>query len=280
VYPLLVGGAFVAVWASVRLGVDTGWTVPVIVAIGVASTVLAERVLPYRAAWQQSHGDVLTDGLYLVFAMAITGELGRRFALWGGGRLAIDVWPHAWPLVAQLALSLVIAEWFGYWFHRIEHEGGRLIWRLHAVHHTAPRLYWLNAARNHPIETPLTALVLVGPLALLGANPSLLAAFSAVVSVHSMLQHSNVDMRLGPFNRLFSAAEPHRWHHSRVLAESNANYGQVLLVWDVVFGTWQMPAREPPVDLGLAPRDDVAGMEAFPVDFVGQVLSPFWSRLW
>ena len=26
------------------------------------------------------------------------------------------------------------------------------LWRFHATHHSAPRLYWLNAGRFHPLD--------------------------------------------------------------------------------------------------------------------------------
>jgi sterol desaturase/sphingolipid hydroxylase (fatty acid hydroxylase superfamily) len=70
-------------------------------------------------------------------------------------------------------------------------------------------------------------------------------------------------------------AELHRWHHSRLLRESNTNYGQNLIVWDIVFGTRFLPAdREPPEDIGIA------DMPNFPMDYFGQLLSPItWARI-
>jgi len=68
-------------------------------------------------------------------------------------------------------------------------------------------------------------------------------------------------------------AELHRWHHSRRLEESNTNFGQNLIVWDVVFGTRFLPKdREPPADIGIA------GLPAFPMDYWGQLVSPFRWR--
>ena len=72
--------------------------------------------------------------------------------------------------------------------------------------------------------------LLVAPLALLGAGEKVIALTIVYSAVHALLQHSNVDVRLGPLNWIFSMAEVHRWHHSRDLGESNANYGQTLLV--------------------------------------------------
>jgi len=70
-------------------------------------------------------------------------------------------------------------------------------------------------------------------------------------------------------------AELHRWHHSRVLEEANTTYGQNLIVWDVVFGTRFLPAdREPPEDIGIT------DLPTFPMDYLGQLLSPVrWRRI-
>jgi sterol desaturase/sphingolipid hydroxylase (fatty acid hydroxylase superfamily) len=70
-------------------------------------------------------------------------------------------------------------------------------------------------------------------------------------------------------------AELHRWHHSRLLEESNTNFGQNLIVWDIVFGTRFLPKdRDPPSDIGIA------GLPAFPMDYWGQLMSPFhWRRI-
>ena len=70
-------------------------------------------------------------------------------------------------------------------------------------------------------------------------------------------------------------AELHRWHHSRLVEESNTNYGQNLAVWDVVFGTRFLPEdREPPRDIGLAE------MPVFPMTWWAQIRSPFdWAKI-
>ena len=60
----------------------------------------------------------------------------------------------------------------------------------------------------------------------------------------------------------------HRWHHSRDRTESEANYGNALIVWDVVFGTRRLPDRAPPLDVGLAGKP-------YPSAYGAQILAPF-----
>jgi sterol desaturase/sphingolipid hydroxylase (fatty acid hydroxylase superfamily) len=70
-------------------------------------------------------------------------------------------------------------------------------------------------------------------------------------------------------------AEPHRWHHSRTLAEANTNYGSNLIVWDLVFGTFFLPRdRQPPAAIGIG------NMPEFPTRYLAQLASPFrWKEL-
>src|SRR5262249_41019595 len=152
---------------------------------------------------------------------------------WVSARAGGPLWPAAWPLPAQLGLALLLGELPMYWYHRFVHANS-LAWRLHATHHSAPRLYWLNGLRGHPLDLVLGLAAYQLPLAFLGAGEPVLVLVAGFVGIHGLLQHSNVHHRVGPLNWIVSSAELHRWHHSRVLAEANNNFGHHLVVWDVV----------------------------------------------
>jgi sterol desaturase/sphingolipid hydroxylase (fatty acid hydroxylase superfamily) len=281
VFPLVMGGT-IATAIALLPHVGAAVTLVVTQAAAAGAIVVAERKLAFRPAWNRSHGDVATDvGHALVSGIGAT-RLVRPLAQAAGvvaasalaRAVGIPLWPAAWPLVVQLALALVIAELPQYWLHRWEHEHDSL-WRFHATHHSAARLYWLNAARFHPVD--LGALYAVGyvPLIALGCPESVIMLFALFDAVLGMLQHSNIDVRLGPLNWIFSMAEPHRWHHSRTLAEANTNYGSNLIVWDLVFGTFFLPSdREPPAAIGIG------NMPEFPTRYLAQLSSPFrWKEL-
>jgi sterol desaturase/sphingolipid hydroxylase (fatty acid hydroxylase superfamily) len=249
---------------------------------GALAIVVAERLWPFRREWNHSHGDLLTDVCHAIVSGLGTAQLARPLVMAAGvvvagalsRSLGVGLWPAHWHPLAQLALALVIAELPQYWLHRWQHERDWL-WRFHAVHHSAPRLYWLNAARFHPVDLGLLYVIGWVPLVLLGCPETTLMLFALFDAVFGMLQHSNIDVRLGPLNRVFSMAEPHRWHHSRVLDEANTNYGSNLIVWDLVFGTFFLPAdREPPARIGIA------AMPAFPPGYLAQLAVPFrWRRV-
>jgi sterol desaturase/sphingolipid hydroxylase (fatty acid hydroxylase superfamily) len=149
------------------------------------------------------------------------------------------------------------------------------MWRFHATHHSAPRLYWLNAARFHPIDLFLVGTLKLAPLVVLGAGAPILALVNVFSAVHGAFQHSNLPIRLGPLNWVFSMTELHRWHHSKAVEEANSNYGGNLIVWDILFGTRFLPSdREPPEEIGIE------ALPGFPMGFWANLAAPFrWRKL-
>jgi Fatty acid hydroxylase superfamily len=120
---------------------------------------LLERVHPYRPAWNRAAGDRRTDLLHLLFTGPLSNAafeatlrgVATSGAVWIAAQLGASLWPVSLPALVQLYLAILVAEFGHYWFHRLSHENA-WVWRLHATHHGAPRLYWLNATRFHPLD--------------------------------------------------------------------------------------------------------------------------------
>jgi sterol desaturase/sphingolipid hydroxylase (fatty acid hydroxylase superfamily) len=242
---------------------------------------VSERIYPHVPDWNRSRGDIPTDAAWAASIIAtgdfvgrFSGFLGIAIGGWLSQYAGSTIWPSHWHLAAQLALALVVVALFQYWVHRLQHETD-ILWRFHATHHSAPRLYWLNAARFHVVDIGLNNIAMVVPLVALGADAQVIALWILASSIHGISQHANMKIRCGWLNWVFSMAELHRWHHSRLVRESNTNYGQTLILWDIIFGTRFLPSdREPPADIGIADLD------AFPMTYWKQMFSPFhWARI-
>ena len=275
IFPLVLGGALAAgALIAARGGA------PIVVLLVAAPVVFAaERLFPHLPAWNRSHRDVWVDlghvaSVTLASAAtqavvpAVLAPLAASLTPLGTQRL----WPEGWPLLMQLPLALLTAELFQYGSHRLSHEW-EPFWRLHATHHSAPRLYFLNAARFHPLDIVIDTTAGLIPLVLLGCPAPVQALFALFTSVFGYLQHCNVRVALGPLNYVFSMAELHRWHHAKDVREANTNYGSNLILWDLVFGTFFWPRdRKPPEEIGIP------GLAAFPQTYWAQLASPFRWR--
>jgi len=60
-----------------------------------------------------------------------------------------------------------------------------------------------------------------------------------------------VRWRLRPLHRFIITPEFHHWHHSNQAEAHNANYSVFLPLWDIVFGTYHMPADQRPGTYGV-----------------------------
>lgn len=241
----------------------------------VAAIALLERLMPFEPQWLEDDGETGANLAHTLFTKGLV-QIGAALAATLGMATASVVqpaiapahalWPAAWPLFAQVVLGLVIAELGLYAAHRIAHEWP-LFWRFHALHHSVRRLWVVNTGRFHIVDTCFKALLGQVPLYLLGAPLKVFLWISAVTAVTGLLTHCNIVLRTGPLDWIFSTPALHRWHHSRKLEEGNRNYGENLVLWDQLFGTYYNPARRPPADIGIHGR--------IAKGFLAQLVQPF-----
>jgi sterol desaturase/sphingolipid hydroxylase (fatty acid hydroxylase superfamily) len=234
---------------------------------------LLERVMPHERAWLENDGQMRADLAHTVLNKGFAQVLITFIVFMGiADRLApVDdgIWPIGLPLTLQIVLGLVIAEAGLYWKHRLAHEWPWL-WRFHAVHHSVTRLWFFNTGRFHLVDTVTGLMVGMPILLILGAPQDVLLMVSATTAIIGMLTHCNIEMRCGVLNYLFNTPSLHRWHHSKVLEEGNRNYGENLVLFDQLFGTFYNSPRRPPRDIGI--------VHAMPETFLGQLKIPFTSQ--
>ncbi len=281
-FPIVLGGALIWAIAEIESGVAPARAIGLPTLLSYFIIASAERLFYWESDWLHSKGDLKVDighllvsGLLTIQLLEVPIRLGAiALASWLAGGIGRGIWPTEWALWTQLGLALVVGEFFLYWIHRLTHEFDWL-WRFHAMHHSAPRLYFLNAVRFHPVDIAFSSFSPMIPLLLLGADDRLIALFGLSSAVIGLFQHANVLLRHGPLNWIISTAELHRWHHSQRFEESNTNFGQNLILWDIVFGTRYLPAdREPPREIGIV------GLSTFPMDYWGQLMSPLrWKAI-
>jgi ornithine lipid hydroxylase len=179
-----------------------------------------------------------------------------------------SLWPRHWPLWAQVILGVIVAEFPLYWGHRLAHEKS-FLWRFHAIHHSVTKLWFLNTGRFHFIDSLKSIVPGLLILIVLGAPMEVVKWLSAITAFIGMLTHCNVEMRFGWLSLVFNTPGLHRWHHSRDLREGNRNYGENIMLWDLMFGSYFDSERRPGADIGMS--------DVLPVKFRHQILWPFLS---
>lgn len=170
-----------------------------------------------------------------------------------------------WPVLAQLGFFFVTHDFYIYCFHRLQHHVP-LLWRTHEAHHSVDDVDWLSGTRSHPIEIFINQTIEFMPIALLGAAPEVALMKATLDACWGMFIHSNLDVRLGGWQRVINGPEMHRWHHA--LAPQNINFATKIAIWDWLLGTAYLPEGKKPARYGL---DD----PSYPKGYLGQVAVAF-----
>ena len=236
---------------------------------------LLERFMPHEEKWRPADGQLFAD---LAHTLSSKGTVQGLLLFGGiigladfiGARAETGIWPHDWPMWAQISLGIVAAEFGLYWAHRLGHEWP-LMWRFHAIHHSVRRLWIINTGRFHFIDSLISIVLGLGILIWMGAPMEIIKWLSAVTAFIGMLTHCNVEMRFGWISYVFNTPEVHRWHHSKRLREGNKNYCENVMIWDLVFFSYfNENWRRPPTNIGITTY--------MPPKFSQQLLWPFMTK--
>lgn len=237
-------------------------------AVGVS--LCAERIVPYRRDWNRSHGDAGRDVVHAIVNEGANFSSLLLLPLIAPWLSEAGAWPHAWPFWLQVLVAILVVDagvtLAHFASHRLE-----VLWRFHAVHHSVKRMYGFNGLMKHPIHQSIETLAGTAPLLLLGLPSDVAVALVFCVVIQLLLQHSNVDYRMGPLRYVLATSEVHRFHHQKNAVLGDVNFGLFTTLWDHLLGTFHYEERAPfsSDDLGIEARPD------YPVAYVPQLIEPF-----
>lgn len=176
------------------------------------------------------------------------------------------------PVWVRTVMALVLGEIGFYWGHRWSHEIP-LLWRFHAIHHSAEHIDFLVNTRAHPVDMVFTRLCGLAPLYALGlgsgtANAPGVVPLIVVLAgtVWGFFIHANLRWRLGWLEQLVATPAFHHWHHT-LADHTNRNYAAMLPGIDRLFGTFHLPDQEWPSGYGID--------TPIPSSLPGQLMQPF-----
>lgn len=204
--------------------------------------------------WLAQLGVVVVVGA----GLTLLDEVAREEPLWAGvgaGSLRDGL---------EIASGLLLFEVMGYAYHRAAHRVPAL-WRLHAVHHSAPRMDWLASFRQHPLEIVLMTLVQNAPLVLLGVPLGAHAMVLLLVRLNTVFVHANLRVPAGWWSQLVATPRFHHRHHQRT--GPVCNYAAMFPWLDRLMGTFDAAQAGP-----------VGVSEPMPRGLWGLLVHPFVGR--
>lgn len=180
-------------------------------------------------------GSALIAGLTLWIYVRVQ-RVGTLFALPAGG---LTTW----------LLAFIAYDFFYYWAHRMHHEIA-LLWGVHAVHHAGEDMNFGLAVRQSALGE-LTTWAFFLPLAILGVPPEVYLGVAGIQLLFQYFIHNTYVPALGWVEWVLVTPSQHRVHHGRNTQYCDKNYGNILVIWDRLFGTYQAELPDQPVVYGL-----------------------------
>lgn len=156
--------------------------------------------------------------------------------------IPFNVWSFSnWEIhpILNFIICFLLVDFLHYLAHRIHHSIP-LLWSFHRLHHSDKDVDVMTSWLHHPFEVISTYLLITFLYVVFDIPLEVIYAYSLVFILHVAFTHTkivipnNVDRWL---RFLIVTPNAHRLHHSTDMREGNSNFGQLFLIWDIVFKT-------------------------------------------
>jgi alkylglycerol monooxygenase len=176
-------------------------------------------------------------------------------------KLSIGIISYQW-MVNHLALVSIEATWLtyiiafiamdfqGYWAHRWSHHIN-IFWNRHMIHHSSEE-FNLACALRQSISSILEFFTfLLLPAALLGIPQQVVAVVAPLHLFAQFWYHTRHINKMGILEKIIVTPSHHRVHHAMNPEYLDKNLGQIFIIWDKLFGTYQEELPELPPVYGI-----------------------------
>jgi alkylglycerol monooxygenase len=146
-------------------------------------------------------------------------------------------------------LLFIAIDFVWYWYHRMAHTIN-LFWAAHVVHHTSEDFNYTVSARI----TVFQAIIRMGfwsILPIIGFSAPMITSLLLVHGLYPFFVHTRFVPNLGILEYIFVTPSHHRVHHASNEKYLDKNYGDVLIIWDKLFGTFQKEEDDEEIEYGL-----------------------------
>lgn len=218
------------------------WLPLVVVSLLLLGLVALETRLPIHRAPKEGKGRLVVNfglgavNLGLFTLLPLSTVLPAEYARQEGIGLLNAL---AAPTAVAIVVTILARSFTAYALHVLAHRIP-LLWRMHRVHHSDTAVDLSTGVRHHPFELLFAAACHAAAALMLGLSVPALVAYEATTVALTFWSHANLRLpnaveRLAAF--IFVTPAAHHVHHSARQYETDSNYGEVLLVWDWMFGT-------------------------------------------
>jgi sterol desaturase/sphingolipid hydroxylase (fatty acid hydroxylase superfamily) len=171
--------------------------------------------------------NILKDVLGLSIVVVSYGWLVDRIGLFDIG----TQW-YVW------IIAFVAKDFAGYWIHRLEHTIN-IFWNRHIIHHSSEEFNLSCALRQSISEVFSFVGLFLLPAALIGVPQEVIAVIAPIQLFAQFWYHTRLIDKMGWLEYVIVTPSHHRVHHAINPEYIDKNYGQIFILWDKWFGTFQ-----------------------------------------
>ena len=145
---------------------------------------------------------------------------------------------HVESSILLYFIAFIVLDFQGYWVHRWSHQIN-IFWNKHAIHHSSEEFDLACALRQSISSFVNLFTFFLIPAALFGVPPMIIAI---VAPIHLFMQfwyHTEYINKMGILEYVIVTPSHHRVHHAMNKDYLDKNFGQILIIWDKLFGTFQ-----------------------------------------
>ena len=172
------------------------------------------------------------------------------------------------PFWLMWVIVFVMIDLVFYVYHRLSHRV-RFLWAIHMSHHSSEEMNFAVSFRQAWFG-PISKIPFFMILPLVGFDPVMIAVAGAVSTLWGVVGHTQIIGKLGPLEWIFNTPSHHRVHHGANPEYIDKNYGNLLIIWDRMFGTFEPEVR--PVNYGLV--NNVNTFNPIKITFMG------WKKIY
>ncbi|MBA4302147.1 MAG: sterol desaturase [Cyclobacterium sp.] len=147
-------------------------------------------------------------------------------------------------------IAFIALDFAGYWTHRISHEYN-LFWNNHIIHHSSEEFNLACALRQSISSIVKIFGIFLIPAAILGVPPQVIAIVAPLHLFAQFWYHTQHIKRMGFLEKIIVTPSHHRVHHAINPEYLDKNYGQIFIIWDKIFNTYQEEKEEIPAVYGV-----------------------------
>lgn len=145
--------------------------------------------------------------------------------------------------ILSWVLLFLATDFVWYWYHRLAHEIN-LFWAAHIVHHQSEDFNYTVSARITVLQGFLRA-GFWSVLPILGFPAPMITTLLLIHGLYPFFIHTRTIGKLGWLEYILVTPSHHRVHHARNEQYLDCNYGDVLIIWDKLFGTFVPETQTP-----------------------------------